>query len=48
MSDSEQPVVLIVEDEPDLAELYERWLASDYTVTGLKQVKKHSLSSLRV
>lgn len=31
MSDSESPVVLIVEDEPDVAETYARWLG-DYDV----------------
>jgi DNA-binding response OmpR family regulator len=31
MSDSDPPVVLIVEDEPDVAETYERWL-QDYDV----------------
>jgi len=31
MSDSDAPVVLIVEDEPDVAETYERWL-QDYDV----------------
>lgn len=32
MTESEQPVVLIVEDEPDVAETYQRWLRSDYDV----------------
>ncbi|MBX0325625.1 response regulator [Halomicroarcula sp. F13] len=31
MNDSDAPVVLIVEDEPDVAETYERWL-QDYDV----------------
>jgi DNA-binding response OmpR family regulator len=30
MTDPDPPVVLVVEDEPDLPELYERWLPSDY------------------
>ncbi len=29
----EQPHVLVVEDEPSLAELYETWLSDDYDVT---------------
>jgi two-component system response regulator AdeR len=32
MSDSEPPVVLIVEDEPDVAETYNLWLQEDYEV----------------
>jgi DNA-binding response OmpR family regulator len=32
MTGSETPVVLIVEDEPDVAETYNLWLADDYTV----------------
>ncbi len=32
MSDSETPVVLIVEDEPDVAETYRLWLDDDYEV----------------
>ncbi|MFB6073457.1 MAG: response regulator [Haloarculaceae archaeon] len=32
MSDSDQPVVLIVEDEPDVAETYKLWLEGDYEV----------------
>jgi len=32
MSDGHKPVVLIVEDEPDVAETYNLWLASDYEV----------------
>jgi DNA-binding response OmpR family regulator len=32
MSESEKPVVLIVEDEPDVAETYNLWLADDYEV----------------
>ncbi|WP_435115821.1 response regulator [Halolamina sp. C58] len=32
MSESEAPVVLVVEDEPDVAETYRRWLQSDYEV----------------
>jgi DNA-binding response OmpR family regulator len=32
MSDSEDPVVLIVEDEPDVAETYRLWLEDDYEV----------------
>ncbi len=32
MSDSEEPVVLIVEDEPDVAETYRLWLEDDYEV----------------
>jgi DNA-binding response OmpR family regulator len=32
MSESETPVVLIVEDEPDVAETYNLWLAGDYDV----------------
>jgi len=32
MSDEETQVVLIVEDEPDVAETYNLWLASDYEV----------------
>ncbi|PSP32156.1 DNA-binding protein [Halobacteriales archaeon QH_10_67_22] len=32
MSDGHKPVVLIVEDEPDVAETYNLWLASDYDV----------------
>ncbi|QLH83907.1 HalX domain-containing protein [Halosimplex pelagicum] len=32
MSGSETPVVLIVEDEPDVAETYNLWLADDYEV----------------
>lgn len=27
-----EPVILVVEDEPDLADLYSTWLASEYTV----------------
>ncbi|MDG5776363.1 response regulator transcription factor [Haloarculaceae archaeon H-GB2-1] len=32
MSESEKPVVLIVEDEPDVAETYNLWLADEYEV----------------
>jgi len=32
MSESDEPVVLIVEDEPDVAETYNLWLAGDYEV----------------
>jgi len=32
MSDSEPPVVLIVEDEPDVAETYNLWLQDEYEV----------------
>jgi two-component system response regulator AdeR len=32
MSDSDAPVVLIVEDEPDVAETYNLWLRDDYAV----------------
>jgi len=32
MSESERPVVLIVEDEPDVAETYKLWLREDYDV----------------
>jgi len=32
MTDSTVPVVLIVEDEPDVAETYNLWLADDYDV----------------
>jgi len=32
MSESDPPVVLIVEDEPDVAETYKLWLQSDYEV----------------
>jgi len=32
MSDSDPPVVLIVEDEPDVAETYKLWLQQDYEV----------------
>jgi len=32
MSDSEDAVVLIVEDEPDVAETYRLWLETDYEV----------------
>jgi len=32
MTGSETPVVLIVEDEPDVAETYNLWLADDYQV----------------
>jgi DNA-binding response OmpR family regulator len=32
MTDSTAPVVLIVEDEPDVAETYNLWLADDYDV----------------
>jgi two-component system response regulator AdeR len=32
MSDEDAPVVLIVEDEPDVAETYNLWLADDYDV----------------
>ncbi|MHB9286430.1 HalX domain-containing protein [Halobacteriales archaeon Cl-PHB] len=32
MSDPETPVVLIVEDEPDVAETYRLWLDDDYDV----------------
>lgn len=31
MNESDQPIVLVVEDEPDIAETYERWL-QDYDV----------------
>jgi len=32
MSDADRPVVLIVEDEPDVAETYRLWLDADYVV----------------
>jgi DNA-binding response OmpR family regulator len=32
MSDSDRPVVLIVEDEPDVAETYKLWLQKEYEV----------------
>ncbi|WP_332897600.1 response regulator [Haladaptatus sp. CMSO5] len=32
MATSARPTVLIVEDEPDVGETYERWLAESYTV----------------
>jgi len=32
MSDADTPVVLIVEDEPDVAETYRLWLEGDYEV----------------
>jgi DNA-binding response OmpR family regulator len=32
MSESDEPVVLIVEDEPDVAETYNLWLAGEYEV----------------
>jgi len=32
MSESDRPVVLIVEDEPDVAETYKLWLRNDYDV----------------
>lgn len=32
MADGDRPVVLVVEDEPDVAETYERWLQSTYDV----------------
>ncbi|MEF8812964.1 MAG: HalX domain-containing protein [Halovenus sp.] len=32
MSESDRPVVLIVEDEPDVAETYRLWLRDDYDV----------------
>ncbi|GAA0680099.1 response regulator [Natronoarchaeum mannanilyticum] len=32
MDDTDRPVVLVVEDEPDVAETYERWLRSEYDV----------------
>jgi len=32
MTDSDGPVVLIVEDEPDVAETYKLWLRDDYEV----------------
>jgi DNA-binding response OmpR family regulator len=32
MADSDAPVVLIVEDEPDVAETYRLWLEDDYQV----------------
>ena len=32
MSESDRPVVLIVEDEPDVAETYKLWLRNDYEV----------------
>ena len=32
MSDSDPPVVLIVEDEPDVAETYKLWLQEEYEV----------------
>jgi len=32
MSDAQPPVVLIVEDEPDVADTYRLWLADDYDV----------------
>ena len=32
MSDADQPVVLIVEDEPDVAETYRLWLEGDFEV----------------
>jgi two-component system response regulator AdeR len=36
MSASDKPVVLIVEDEPDVAETYNLWLASGYEVRMAK------------
>jgi DNA-binding response OmpR family regulator len=36
MTDSTAPVVLIVEDEPDVAETYNLWLADDYDVRVAK------------
>jgi DNA-binding response OmpR family regulator len=32
MSDTDEPVVLLVEDEPDVAETYEIWLDTEFTV----------------
>jgi len=32
MDDTDPPVVLVVEDEPDVAETYERWLRADHDV----------------
>jgi DNA-binding response OmpR family regulator len=32
MTESDAPVVLVVEDEPDVAETYQLWLAGDYDV----------------
>jgi DNA-binding response OmpR family regulator len=32
MSATDEPVVLVVEDEPDVGETYELWLAGDYEV----------------
>ena len=32
MSGTDDPVVLVVEDEPDVGETYEMWLAGDYEV----------------
>ena len=32
MTDDELPLVLVVEDEPDLADLYATWLKIDYSV----------------
>ena len=32
MSDPDEPVVLLVEDEPDVAETYEIWLSQEFTV----------------
>ena len=32
MDDEDRPVVAVVEDEPDVAETYELWLAGDYDV----------------
>ena len=32
MSGTDEPVVLVVEDEPDVGETYELWLAGDYEV----------------
>jgi two-component system response regulator AdeR len=32
MTDTDGPVVLVVEDEPDVAETYDLWLAGDYEV----------------
>lgn len=48
MSDSDRPVVLIVEDEPDVAETYRLWLREDYDVEmaqdgseGLSKLDSH-------
>lgn len=32
MSDADEPVVLVVDDEPDMTRLYEAWLSGEYEV----------------